>query len=297
MAVNSNFRRELRSGRSYTTDPYEAFGPPPSHVQQQIPRHAVPIQGMGAMGNQPLNSQINAAGDTLSAIHSMLESVPPTSPFESNLFNCMNLLIAQFREIKDWQRKVDERSGVTACLISEMKLATVKTEQYSRRDCVTVTGVPKAEGETSQDLGPKVASALSKSGVPVKVEELSAFHRNQGKERQVKLRDGTTKTIPPTITVKFRSVNQKDEVVKNYKNFDHSKKKPNDIQVYHSLSQHYAKLRRQIIEYYGSDNGQDKAVKWVRYLSPSAGLAVKLKSEEFVKNVHVWSDFLQFARG
>ena len=52
---------------------------------------------------------------------------------------------------------------------------------------------------------------------------MSAFHRNQENDKTIKLRDGTTnKTIPPTITVKFRTIYLKDDAVKNNRNFDHS---------------------------------------------------------------------------
>ena len=62
--------------------------------------------------------------------------------------------------------------------MQEVKRYSVQTEQYSRRDCLTVTGLTKTDTETTTELGPKVVSALNKSGANVKLDDLSAFHRN-----------------------------------------------------------------------------------------------------------------------
>ena len=90
----------------------------------------------------------------------------------------------------------------------------------------------------------------------------------------------------------FKSVGQKDDIVKNYKNFDANISKPAVVQVYHSLTPHYSKLRRDILTFFGSHDAAGKEAKWARYLSPSAGLAIKLKSNEFMKNIHTWDDFI-----
>ena len=93
------------------------------------------------------------------------------------------------------------------------------------------------------ELGPKIVSTLNKSGVNVKIDDLSTFYCNQQQDKMVTLCDGTTKKIPPSVTVKFKSVNQKDDV-RNFKNFDYSTKKPANVQIFHSLSPHYAGLRK-----------------------------------------------------
>ncbi len=147
-------------------------------------------------------------------------------------------------------------------------------------------------GETSKDLGQKLASALSKSGTPVKVDDLSVYHRNGNKGREVTLQNGSNKVIPPSVTVKFKAINQKDSVLKNYKNFDSSKSKRADIQVYQSLSPHYANLRRGIIKFFETADASGKQMKWVRYLSPTSGIGVKLKSNEFIKYINTMDEFL-----
>ena len=182
--------RTLRSGLSYSADPYSST----DHMQ-----------------------------DTLSVIREMLGKEPPKSPFESNMLNCVNLLIAQMREIKTYQQQQDMRINNMAMNMQEIKRSSIQTEQYSR-DCLTVTGLTKPDDETSTELGPKITAALSKSGISVKIDDLSAFHRNQQQNKTITQCDGTTRQIPPSVTVKFKSVNQKDNVVKSYRNFDFAAK-------------------------------------------------------------------------
>ena len=205
--------RTLRSGLSYSADPYSST----DHMQ-----------------------------DTLSVIREMLGKEPPKSPFESNMLNCVNLLIAQMWEIKTYQQQQDMRINNMVINMQEIKRSSVQTEQYSRRDCLTVTGLTKPDNETSIELGPKITAALSKSGISVKIDDLSAFHRNQQQNKTIAQRYGTSRKIPPSVTVKFKSINQKDNVVKSYRNFDFAAKKPAEVQVYHSISPHYANLRQKL---------------------------------------------------
>ena len=52
--------------------------------------------------------------------------------------------------------------------MDDMTLSVVKSEQYTRRDVVTVVGLPLAEGPESQtDLSTKVGQVLSQSGEDV----------------------------------------------------------------------------------------------------------------------------------
>ena len=113
-----------------------------------------------------------------------------------------------------------------------------------------------------------MVSALRKSGVTVKFKDLSAYHRNGDNVKRVKLNNGKENVIPPSVIVKFKSINQKDELIKNYKNLDFDKSKPVKVQVYHSLAPHYSGLRRDILKFF-KDNptAAIKGDKWVKYLS------------------------------
>ncbi len=191
--------------------------------QQTVPPTSTQFAPV-SQGFVGFNQNIGQVGETLNTLKTMLGNVPATTPFESNMVNCVNLVIAQLQDLRSEFRSFQERTGFMALHMQNVELSVIKTEQYSRRDCLTVTGIPHAKEETTKELGPKVVSALSKSGVAVKVGDLSAFHRNGVKGKEIKLKNGMTKVVPPTVTVKFQSINQKDDVVKNYKKFDQSKK-------------------------------------------------------------------------
>ena len=75
-----------------------------------------------------------------------------------------------------------------------------------------------------------------------------------------------------------------------------------DVKVYQSLSKHYSDLRREIMNFFNPNTDSEKVyglssrgklVKWVTYVSPSAGFAVKLKApgDEYIKNIHTFGDF------
>ena len=97
---NTDNTRMLRSGLSYSADTYSST----DHMQ-----------------------------DTLSVIREMLDKETPKSPFESNMLNCVNLLIAQMREIKTYQQQQDMRINNMAVKMQEIKRFSVQTEQYSIR--------------------------------------------------------------------------------------------------------------------------------------------------------------------
>ena len=91
--------------------------------------------------------------------------------------------------------------------------------------------------------------------------------------------------------------------MRNYKNFDSVAKKPNDVRIYHSLTPHYSGLRRSIEQFFKEGDVPDnelnphkvqprgRELKWCKYQSPSSGIVVKLKSDEYIKGVHSWYDF------
>ena len=153
-----------------------------------------------------------------------------------------------------------------------------------------MTGLPKATGETPDSLKRKVAETLALSGETVAVNDFTAVHRNGNLEKTT----SEGKKIPPSVTVKFHSISKKDSVLRNYKNFDNIKKVPRPTKVFQSLSPHYASLRRSIVKFFNVDNASHnlgKQLKWVTYQSPTAGLVVKLKSDEYLRDIHVIDDF------
>ena len=131
--------------------------------------------------------------------------------------------------------------------------------------------------------------ALSGEAVTPPDITIYAVHSNGATVRKIR-----GKEIPPSITAKFLNISMKDRVVRHYKNFDPIKKEPRPVKVFQSLSPHYAGLRRRIIAFLKVENDTDnhgKRLKWCTYQSPSAGLVIKLQSNEYFKDVHIIDDF------
>ena len=168
--------------------------------------------------------------------------------------------------------------------------------QYSRRDTVTVVGLAKPDAESQADLCTKVAAVLTQSGETVSVTDLSAVHRNSKDGRNIR-----GKVVPPSVTVRFCTVNKKDNILKRYSNYDSAKKAARDVRVYQSLSRHYSDLRSTIVEFCNGNESEvlqkfgmrncGVGLKWCTYQSPTAGFAIKLKDDTYFNKVHGWHDF------
>ena len=309
----------------YAADPYVAYRPHPhtAHYQQRFPvAQVAPPTTVSSVDdasttNTIVDSKIDDTAATLDTLQSMLSTMKPTSDFEQNIVQYLGLLTAQMKEIKFEQAHIIKRSVANARdnehrfahvnrSFDDVNRSVIKTEQYSRRDTITMSGLSKAtEGETAVDLGNRIANTLSKCGVKVKPDDLSAFHRNSATGRTVPPRDGSggTRELPPSITVRFKAINLKDEIIRSYKNYDSENSKQMDVKVYHSLTPHYSNLRRDIESFFKSGNSSansnnphsiqpgDKQLKWCKYQSPSSGLVLKLMSDEYMNGVHTWPDF------
>ena len=236
------------------------------------------------------DANVQQVSATLDAITPMIDKLKPETDFEIGISNVVRLLIAQMKDIKqehyNFQQMTARSLRHQDKQADDLALVVLKNEQYSRRDTVTVAGVAKSEGETAASLSRKVAENLSVSGENVQPSDFSAIHRNSQSSRSF-----GGKTFPPSITVRFMSVNKKDTVLRGYKNFDSIAMKPRDVKVYQSLSPHYSsELRGSIVKFFdpkSDDNHEQnfgmsrmgKLLKWVTYQSPTAGFAVKLKTD------------------
>ena len=183
----------------------------------------------------------------LDQVQAMADNLVPTTPVEKGLRDIMNLIISQVKEMKVEQARIQQevffRHKKVVDDIDNLNLAAAKTEQYTRRDTLTVVGLPMpAEPESHSELSTKVAEVLSVSGEPVTAADFTAIHRNSQAGRVVKGRN-----IPPSVTVRFQNINKKDNVLRQYKNFDLARKKPKEIKVYQSLSKHYSDVRKKYL--------------------------------------------------
>lgn len=251
---------------------------------------------------RPGHMRLSDLTATLDNLQNMCSELKADTAFEKGMQKLVSLLISQMKEIKvDQVNKHDEglyRHSQLTRTVDDMAMSVVKSEQYTRRDVLTVVGLPKSDGpETETELTTKVVEILSQSGEEVKPTDLSACHRNARNNRVIR-----GKTIPPSVTVKFDKINKKDKVLRQYKNFDSENRKARDVRVYQSLSEHYTSVRKSILDFFNSDkNSKDYGriynpglkVKWVTYQSPTAGFAIKLQTGEYFKGVHMWHEFVE----
>ncbi len=207
-----------------------------------------------------VSDRISSFTKTLDTMKDMLDGLTANSEFEKGIKSYLALLHSQVCEARIEQAKLgDEQARLRDELlfrhrnvresVNDLALNVVKTDQYSRRDTVTVVGLTKPEGgETELDLCNKVADVLSASGVTVTTDDLSVAHRNSRDNRHIK-----GKVIPPSVTVRFTKISKKDSVLRGYKNFDSSHNKPRDVKVYQSLTTHYSSVRRSIYDFFNSN--------------------------------------------
>ena len=262
----------------------------------------VSAQGYVPLSSPGVEQMKHRVTSTLDHMKTLLDELEPATPFEKGMKSYMTFLHCQFTELKHQVDRVQSDSVVryrnTMETVDELALTCVKTEQYSRRDTVTVVGLTKPENETQADLTKKVADVLSTPGETVTESDLSVVHRNSNHPKVIK-----GKTISPSVTVKFCRIDTKDRALRAYKNFDVAHKRPREVRVYQSLTPHYSTLRGTIYKFLNSKpgDGQDfgnicnsgLSAKWVTYQSPTSGLAVKLSSGEYFNGIHMFDDFIK----
>ena len=162
--------------------------------------------------------------------------------------------------------------------LQETQLMAANAEQYSRRDTVTVAGIPLKTPVNDEDIGAIAATELSRSGISVSKEDFTAVHRNSAENKEIQ-KGQKTITVPPSVTVKFKNINQKDKVLRAYKNYDKANNKPRPVRVYQSLSPYYTNLKKEINTVC---NAKKLSISWIHYRSPTCGLAIKMKDSNTV---------------
>ena len=107
----------------------------------------------------------------------MIESLQPSSKFESSCKSILQILNKHVLLLSTY-------CSVMAGSADTVGTNIAKTDQYSRRDTVVVTGVDyKPETETYNSLSDTVAEEMRKSGVQVSSSDFSACHRNGKKHK------------------------------------------------------------------------------------------------------------------
>ncbi len=294
MYVTSSHQYSLRNrGPPAPMSDRPGYQPPTTGAQPYLPPQAAASAASSSANPSSHSPNLEAITATLDALSPMIDSLKPSTDFEIGVSNVLRILVGHMREMKLEQHTLRQSTERSFCEVDGsvvgLTRAVVKSEQYTRRDTITMVGLEKSDDETDVSLSTKVAETLSASGVPVSSADFSAVHRNGKDSREIR-----GKTVPPSITVKFSVTSKKDNVLKSYKNFDPVAKKPWNVKIFQSLSPNYGTLRRSIFDFFDRKNvqyNQGKELKWVTYQSPTSGLCVRLKSGEYFKGIHVNDDF------
>ena len=288
-------RSGTRFGPPPTTPVCSGYQPPSTNEPRVVYSNAL----SASMSIPQFSQNLDCFTSAIDAMKPMLESLKPTNDVETGIINYLRLLTGHLRDLKQefgvMAKRYDDRFDECRKRTYDVELTVHKAEQYTRRDTVTVVGVNMPESETQSSLSTVVAKTMCDSGETVSPEDFSACHRNSTQTRVVR-----GKTLPPSITVRFKTVSKKDSVLRSYKNFDQAKARPRPVKLYQSLTPHYSNLRNGIVncltpgekrkEYGISLSGQK--IKWCTYQSPTAGLVYKLESGAYFKGIHTWEQFI-----
>lgn len=209
----------------------------------------------------------------------MLEGVanPSNDEFVESVKRVVEPLVEPLStEVKSLRTDLDSvNNGVTHNFV-----AISRVEQYSRRGTITVVGHPQKPNE---DIVADMCALLNVDEV-----DLEAAHRNGSKPITFTRKDNSVGTKPPSITVRFRNLTKKDQILRSYKNYINGKAKP--VRVYQSLTQTYKELKSSISDYCSKVQVE---LAWIHWRSASAGLVVKVKSSgKLINRIFCYEDFL-----
>ena len=165
-------------------------------------------------------------------------------------------------KISDQDKVIHEQS----VRISQLERECAKSDQYSRRSTIVVSGLKHASNEKPDELKRSVCDTLTNSGVNVDPSQLQACHRNAPNQ--------SDKTKPPSVTVRFYDYNLKDKIVSDYSNYDKVKKQRREVTISQSLNYHFRSLKKAINDHIGSVN-----IRYIHFRSSSSGIVVQLKRE------------------
>ena len=244
--------------------------------------------------------RVKDSTQTLTNLNTIITALPTSTEFERGVRSALLLLTGQLTELKsDFVELKDEinfSNNSNNVEFEKLSRVTAQTEQYSRRDTVTVSGLSMGPAETEEQLSRKVADAISKCGTVVQPADFSVAHRNSSAAKLVR-----GKSIPPSVTVKFCKIAKKDSVLMNYKNsvIVGEERQAREVKVYQSLTKNYSDLRYRIVTFFKASSDVDgldnkgKKLRWCTYKSPTAGFALKLDDGWYARDIHSWADFVR----
>lgn len=151
-------------------------------------------------------TQISLSGEDIALISKTLQNT-----FESQLSTMVTNIVEGV--VSGLNLKIAELSEENCRLrarVEALELKADRAEQYSRRNCLRLSGVPEVADECVDDKVLEVASAI---GVNLTLEDIDRSHR-LGKPRHV-ASGNRSQTKPRDIIIKFCSYRSRQKMLKN----------------------------------------------------------------------------------
>ena len=159
----------------------------------------------------------------LAPIRSSLQDITNSVNLLSERFDAMEKKVKDLETAKDLIQKENQHLRLETLrlsqIVEEMKVNLNEMEQYSRRDCCEITGIPKTPDEDTNDLVIKVGALMD---MDLEEDDISISHRlavPSYASRTATASSSRSKqgTILPKIIVKFVRRETKELFYKNRK--------------------------------------------------------------------------------
>ena len=153
-----------------------------------------------------LNEKLLPITNKIECLHNRVEEVVHSLSFLSNkydeLFNKVSVLEDNNKQLSTENQRLKSESSNLSNVCASLKVAIDELEQYSRRDCLELRGIPSSRDENTDDIVIKVASLVN---INIKKEDISVNHRirNSGIRGGSTVNSSSSRDMEPAIIVKF----------------------------------------------------------------------------------------------
>ena len=153
-----------------------------------------------------LNEKLLPITNKIECLHNKVEEVVHSLSFLSNkydeLFNKVSVLEDNNKQLNTENQRLKSESSNLSNVCASLKVAIDELEQYSRRDCLELRGIPSSRDENTDDIVIKVASLVN---INIKKEDISVSHRirNSGIRGGSTVNSSSSRDMEPAIIVKF----------------------------------------------------------------------------------------------
>ena len=165
-------------------------------------------EGSGLTVPEEAEANISATQITLSEDNLAQISVYLRSSFENELPTLVsNIVEGVVSSLSDKIRILSDENAQLKRRVEELEMKVDRADQYSRRNCLRVAGIPETEGESVDEKVLEMATAVE---ADISINDIDRSHR-LGKLR----RTSEQSAKPRDIIIKFTSYRARQELLKN----------------------------------------------------------------------------------